>query len=621
MKAVPLIAAAALNQTPLDWQGNFERIAKAITIAKKQHADFLVLPELCISGYGCEDWFNSDFVLDTSWKMLLKLIPLCTDICVAISLPYFDINTSKTYNACAIITDGRLAHIQLKKFLAVGSVYYEPRWFHQRENYSFETILRGEQTFTVGHNIVAYKEWKVGIEICEDAWQDTFNRPSYSHFKKGADVLLIPNGSHFEFGKWLTRNQIVRESAILGMHTAYVNILGNESGTLIFDGDCIFGEANSEVVKSHPRFSYQDVVVHFSNEPHNADHIISKEEEFVQATTLGLFDFARKAKVRGYVLSLSGGADSATCAVLIAEMLKRAIKEIGNDAVAKAFGFDVKFIEAPSRGAYSYFIKRILFCAYQATENSSQTTTHAAKVLAEDIGCTYYHWEIDKVLNEYTATIEKATDTTITWENHDLTLQNIQARSRSPIIWMLANMNNCLLLTTSNRSEGAVGYATMDGDMSGSLAPIAGVSKQFIKEFLVYAQDTLGYSSLKYIIEQKPTAELRPLSANQFDEKDLMPYSILEEIEYLMVYQKHSPDRVLHELSILHPDIDTQMLLSYTTKYFQLWSRNQWKRERMAPSFHLDSFSVNPRSWCRFPILSSGFTEELQALKSDSLAN
>jgi len=100
-----------------------------------------------------------------------------------------------------------------------------------------------------------------------------------------------------------------------------------------------------------------------------------------------------------------------------------------------------------------------------------------------------------------------------------------------------------------------------------------------------------------------------------------MPYSILEEIEHLMIYQKHSPDRVLHELGLLHPEIEKQLLSTYTTKYFQLWSRNQWKRERMAPSFHLDTFSVNSRSWCRFPILNSGFTSELQALKSDSVVN
>jgi len=617
MNTKPLIAAAALNQTPMDWDGNYGRIAKAIQIAQDYKADFIVLPELCISGYGCEDWFLSSFVQETSWQILCKLIPQCHSICAVISLPYFDEVTNNLYNSSAIVADGKLIHIQLKKFLANGSVYYEPRWFSARDNDESELRKRDSLQFTIGNKVVDYKSWKLGVEICEDAWQVLESRPAYNHKTNGADVLLIPNGSHFEFGKWTTRNKIVQEAASLGLHTAYVNILGNESGSLLFDGDCIFAEANSSEVVNHSRFSFQEIVVHFSNEKTSTAIDVNQFDEFLIASTIGLFDYARKAKVRGFVLSLSGGADSACCAVLIAEMLKRAIAELGAEAVARAFSLEKEYAFAQPENPYLFLIKHILICAYQATENSSQITSHAAQVLAEQLGCRYFHWNIDNVLQFYTQTIENVSERTLLWDTDDLTLQNIQARSRSPIIWMLANMNNCLLITTSNRSEGAVGYATMDGDMSGSLAPIAGVSKHFIKQFLVHACDNLGYSSLSEIVVQKPTAELRPLSANQYDEKDLMPYSILEEIEHFMVFEKLSPESTFEKLVSLHPETEVAILKKYVAKYYQLWARNQWKRERMAPSFHLDIFSLNPRAWCRFPILNGGFQQELNALLSD----
>jgi len=193
-----------------------------------------------------------------------------------------------------------------------------------------------------------------------------------------------------------------------------------------------------------------------------------------------------------------------------------------------------------------------------------------------------------------------------------LTLQNIQARARSPIIWMLANIKQAVLLTTSNRSEGDVGYATMDGDTSGSLAPIAGIDKPFIIQWLKWAQQNLGYTALKQVNEQQPTAELRPTGTNQTDETDLMPYSTLVEIEHHAIRDRKSPVEVFNAMKSNYKDVVA--LKNHIKKFFKLWAANQWKRERLAPSFHLDELNVDPRSWCRFPILSSGFKEELETL-------
>jgi NAD+ synthase (glutamine-hydrolysing) len=176
---------------------------------------------------------------------------------------------------------------------------------------------------------------------------------------------------------------------------------------------------------------------------------------------------------------------------------------------------------------------------------------------------------------------------------------------------MLANIKRAVLLTTSNRSEGDVGYATMDGDTSGSLSPIAGISKIFILQWLKWAADNLDHPGLKQVNNLQPTAELRPLENKQTDEDDLMPYAVLVSIERLAIYQRQSPMAVFQAM---RGDYDHTLLKSYIRKFFRLWSANQWKRERLAPAFHLDDFNVDPRSWCRFPILSSGFVEELEAL-------
>jgi NAD+ synthase (glutamine-hydrolysing) len=152
----------------------------------------------------------------------------------------------------------------------------------------------------------------------------------------------------------------------------------------------------------------------------------------------------------------------------------------------------------------------------------------------------------------------------------------------------------------------------MDGDTSGSLAPIAGVDKPFILQWLKYAEKDLGYSGLSHVNNLTPTAELRPLERTQTDEKDLMPYTILVDIEKLAIRDRKTPLEVYKNLSDKYHD--KEALKIHIKKFFRMWSINQWKRERIAPAFHFDDLNVDPRSWCRFPILSGGFTEELEEL-------
>jgi NAD+ synthase (glutamine-hydrolysing) len=176
---------------------------------------------------------------------------------------------------------------------------------------------------------------------------------------------------------------------------------------------------------------------------------------------------------------------------------------------------------------------------------------------------------------------------------------------------MLANVKRAVLITTSNRSEGDMGYATMDGDTSGSFAPIAGLDKTFIIQWLRWAEKALDHAGLSLVNSLQPTAELRPLERAQTDETDLMPYTVLVEIERHAIFFRKSP---LEVYKIMKSRFEPDQLKIYIRKFFELWSANQWKRERLAPSLHLDDLNVDPRTWCRFPILSSSYAEELRSL-------
>jgi NAD+ synthase (glutamine-hydrolysing) len=186
---------------------------------------------------------------------------------------------------------------------------------------------------------------------------------------------------------------------------------------------------------------------------------------------------------------------------------------------------------------------------------------------------------------------------------------------------MLANVRGAVLLTTSNRSEAAVGYATMDGDTAGGLAPLGGIDKSWLRTWLRWMEtkSLLGFEplpALAAINQQQPTAELRPPARAQTDEGDLMPYDFLEAVEDSAIRDKRTPVEVFQELLPRYPDQTPAQLAAWIERFFQLWCRNQWKRERIAPSFHLDDRNVDPRSWCRFPILSGNFDRELAELRA-----
>ena len=246
---------------------------------------------------------------------------------------------------------------------------------------------------------------------------------------------------------------------------------------------------------------------------------------------------------------------------------------------------------------------------------------NAAQTVAEAVGAEFLEWNVDAMVDDYVRTVvARRSAASSPGSDDDVALQNIQARARGPGIWLLANLRGALLLTTSNRSEAAVGYATMDGDTCGGLAPIAGIDKAFLLDWLKWMETTgpagIGpLPALAVVNSLRPTAELRPPSADQTDEADLMPYRVLDAIERAAIRDKLLPIEVFEAVRPQFPQYDTQQMGAWVERFFRLWCRNQWKRERYAPSFHLDDENLDPKTWCRFPILNSGFERELEELR------
>jgi len=340
---------------------------------------------------------------------------------------------------------------------------------------------------------------------------------------------------------------------------------------------------------------------------------MSKDEEFTRALALAYFDYLRKSWSGGFVVSLSGGADSAAVATFVKIMLDLALAELGEDGVRQK----LPHLDLPASS--SEWMKELLFCAYQGTKNSGETTRQAARAVAEALGCDYAEWEVDELVQGYEKAAENVFGRELSWEKDDVTRQNIQARVRAPAIWMFANLRNSLLLSTSNRSEAAVGYATMDGDTSGGVSPIAGIDKHYLRQWLRFMEEdglpeSPAISALSHINVQNPTAELRPQSEKQTDEDDLMPYQVLDTLERAAIRDKKGPKAALAVIRARYQNYEEAQLIDWTKKFYRLWCTNQWKRERYAVSFHVDDQNLDPKSWCRFPILSAGCREELAEL-------
>ncbi len=670
------LSTGVINTIPMDLDYNRQLIMHCINAAAAQGSNLLLLPELALTGYGCEDVFYAQSFLEEvplALDQIIKEMP--ANLVAAVGLPIMV--AGQLYNGCALISRQGVHGICCKQFLARTGIHYENRWFTPWRAGEITTVNdflpQQKEPITVGDICFNLGGVKIGFEICEDSW--VAHRPGTSLYARGIDIILNPSASHFALGKQQVRRNFIEDgSRAFCCVYAYTNLLGNESGRVVFDGESIIASCGKIILQSD-RLTFNtwqvntataDLSANRNNRLLSSENVchpsdlpfveirgiklsqtdqrpalqmplppVEEVEELVcaKAVALGLWDFMRKTSTSGFALSLSGGADSALCAMMVCYAMHSACLCLGREFFQELRRCGIKVEDPdPNTDVVAYVKKevmpKVLITLYQGSDHSGEVTRNAALQLANCIGACHYEWKISTVVKEYENLVNSLLppDEQLSWERDDTTLQNIQARVRSPGIWMLANKFNKLLLATSNLSEASVGYCTMDGDTSGVLSPIAGISKSRILKINRYilehglqlpsSQQVLEIPAVSYIVNQAPTAELRPVE--QTDESDLMPYPLMDEIRRLTQTLNLMPVDVLAYLQNgeFGKIYDQRYLVKALRKYYRLYCRNQWKRERFAVGFHIESDSADPKSFRRFPVLSNQLKSQLAQLDS-----
>ncbi|HUA67262.1 MAG TPA: nitrilase-related carbon-nitrogen hydrolase, partial [Candidatus Saccharimonadales bacterium] len=451
------IAAAVLNQTPLDWAHNARNIRNTIESARKLGVSALCLPEMCITGYGCEDAFLSGNTHQRAWKILTELLPETRGMVVSFGLPI--LHQKGLFNCAALAVDGRLIGLVAKRFLAGDGIHYEPRWFKPwPAGVRDEVVAPDGTTIPIGDIHFDIGNVRIGFEICEDAW--VANRPGAALALHGIDLIFNPSASHFAFGKLEVRKRFVLEgSRAFGVSYLYANLLGNEAGRVIYDGGALIA-TGGKLVATGTRFSFADFRITDAvidveatrmsqartasfNPDLSRDHNLRvttafswpqvkpeqkqkakaalllwensatlKEEEFLRAEVLALFDYCRKSHSQGFVVSISGGADSAAVSCLVSLSLEMALNELGAEALKEKLAY---IGQLPNKPTAHSLTPALLTTVYQTTANSGPVTRAAARAVAEAIGSKHYELDVEALHRGYRDVIESATGRKLQW--------------------------------------------------------------------------------------------------------------------------------------------------------------------------------------------------------------
>ncbi len=668
------VASATLNQTVGDWEGNFQRIGEAIDEASRRGARLLVLPEMCIPGYSLGDRLLRAGTLRRSWAVLRRVAERAREVAVCVGLPV--LFEGVVYNAMALVFEGTIHGMSCKENLATGDVEYESRWYQPwlAGRVALFPDPEGGPPIPIGNLLYRLGDTTtLAMEICEDGWMGM--RPGSRRAIAGAEVLVNPSASWFTVGKHAVRRRMC-EQISLEDHCIYVytSLAGCDATRLVFDGSA-FITCEGHVEREGRRFSFgsdvdvidvvqdlgqlrqrrmengswrQQVMAHTRGEfgpapqlvvipgdfesqqmptssgpywipalkgpvDRSLEHLVEaglvsgpiRHEEMSNleielALCMGLRDYLRKTGIRGYCLALSGGRDSAMVAVIVARMFRYDNPTLSPEALREV-------------------VRKRFVCAYMATVNSSQLTRDAARAVAADCGAEFLDGDIDETVAEIRTTGQAMLGQALSWEvpSEDIALQNVQARARSAIIWLVANVRGFVLLATSNKSEAAVGYATMDGDTSGGLSPISDIPKSLIQLWLSWARARHDLPGIDKVMAKAASAELRPLDQVQTDEDDLMPFLVLDQLMDYFVQRALEPRDIFERLWPSVQEIYQGNRIAFAdhiAKFVRMLCRAQWKRERFAISFRLMPFDLDPQSGFRFPPVQDLFSTELDEM-------
>jgi NAD+ synthase (glutamine-hydrolysing) len=529
------VALAQINPTVGDIPGNVRKIAGFIDAAKKERADLCVFPELSIIGYPPKDLLLKPRFIEDNLRALEQLAGGVSGIEAIVG--YAEPNTRRVgrplHNAVALLRGGKIASKHFKTLLPTYDVFDESRYF---------------EPGTVQGELAVVSGWHVGISICEDLWNDeTMGDRQLYHVNPiadldaaGAQMLINASASPFVEGKHAFRLKLFGAQARrFGKPLVYVNQVGGND-ELVFDGNSVVLDAAGNVTAQAMDFEEDLLVADLSGKAPRPLAVPSAGiESIYKALVLGLRDYVRKCGFTTVVVGLSGGIDSALTAAL-------AVAALGKDKVGG--------VAMPSRF-------------------SSDHSISDAEALARNLGIRLETIGISALHDAYEATLA----TVFAGKAPDVTEENLQARVRGTLLMALSNKFGHLLLTTGNKSEWAVGYCTLYGDMCGGLAVISDLPKTTVWEMSRWVNQHAGRELIPQgSIDKVPSAELRP---NQTDQDSLPPYPLLDAILFRYVEQEKDAAAIIAEGF----DADT------VRKVIRLVDCSEYKRRQAAPGLKVTS--------------------------------
>jgi NAD+ synthase (glutamine-hydrolysing) len=481
------IALAQIDPTVGDLDGNAAMIAEWIDRARGEGAELVVFPELCVPGYPAEDLYLKRHFLAANQRAVEELARGVSGITVLVGFaePFPGDDFRHAHNSLAVLADGEVRRVYRKNRLPNYAVFDEQRYF-----------VPGTEPMTYDAGGI-----RIGLTICEDCW--AAGPPASTEAEQGAQLIANPSGSPYHRGKGREREAMFAERAReYGAYFAFCNLVGGQD-ELVFDGQSFVLGPDGETIARAAQFEPELLVCEVPGSgPCPLAEPLDDLDEVYGALTLGLRDYVAKNGFRHVGVGLSGGIDSALVAMLAADA-------VGPERVS---------------------------CVVMPSPHSSAETQEDARNIARNLGCELIEIPIESMMDSYAGALsgyleeeEKAVPRDPTRPSEpDLTAENIQARIRGNLMMALSNRHGWLVLTTGNKSEMSVGYATLYGDMAGGFAVIKDVPKLLVYE-LVKRRNERARRELvpASVIERAPSAELRP---DQRDVDSLPPYELLDRI-------------------------------------------------------------------------------------------
>jgi NAD+ synthase (glutamine-hydrolysing) len=549
------VSLCQINTTVGAFEKNFEKICDFISKAKNSH--IIVFPELSLCGYMPQDIIYSSKFLDLNKRYFEKLKEYSKNIDSVIVVGFVR-EEKAIYNSLGVLFKGEVLGFYDKRFLPNYNVFDEKRYFKS-----------GEKDLTIDINVI-----RCGFSICEDIWYP--DGTERQDALKGAEVLININASPYALKKQDFKENFLKARASDNLcFLVYTNLVG-ANDELIFNGESLVIGPKGDIIAKAKAF--EEDILHVSLDikevftkrrtdlrwqevckPINSNisinisknqrydntiHLsLSKEEELIKAITLSIKDYFKKQGFSKAILGLSGGIDSAL-------VLYLAVLALGKENVK---------------------------AVYMPTVFNKEESYKDAKALCENLGVELNVFPIEDIRNIY--------DKTLSYGNFDIADENLQARIRANILFYISNKENRIVLSTSNKSESAVGYTTIYGDMAGGFSPIKDLYKTEVYEIAYFINKDKEIIP-KNIINKPPSAELRP---NQKDQDTLPPYDVLDKILWLLIEEYKDKEDI------------TEFDKEIVEKVYDMLLKAEYKRKQapIGPKLHERAFGIG---W-RYPIV------------------